>query len=534
MKRAKILFDRGVLAIDPRIAVFIVKERMVDLQDPKIVKKWKMANYSLKDFAELFFKNIDDPDEPFKAYKGQDRIFTFMQKGRTIGAALKSSRGTGKSYGCSATISALMCTRHCSNMMMGQNIDRARELLRNSKGFVKSSPFVDYIDRKIDSVFKFALKMPRSFVETKPAGMGALGGHYHHGLIDEIAQISPEIWNRVVYPMFRRKGRHWIAISTPDKQQGIFWKLWKMSSRTPDRQHPFTRLEITIDDLDWLQDRVRDWNRQMDMNLTVKEYLELQREIMGDALFRQEMLGEFLPLGTGVFPEILIDQAMQVGKKEMYVSSFDRTFPGEFTGLGFDLGKYHSRATICVGHRDRNNVRWLDYIRIFPAGLTYHDMIYNPDKKRDAHPSYIDIVKKFKPHYAAIDATGLGDPVLEIIERQMRVNNLFTTRLLNNKKNRKGFIFDVTSKPAIIDETVSLLEKNMLRLPYHNRAIGRNDPGWVAQELKKEMLAFSYTVGERNIKYRGEGETDDLVITLALLCWSLRRKPYVGAKPKMA
>ncbi|MHC1591798.1 MAG: hypothetical protein ACXQS8_06915 [Candidatus Helarchaeales archaeon] len=531
---ATVKFQQGILAIDPRIAQFIIKERMLDLSDEKVYKKWRRANYSLKDFAELFFKDLDDPDKNFKAYKGQDRIFTFMQKGATVGAVLKSSRGTGKSYGCSATIGALMCTRHCHNVMIGQNVDKAKDLLRNSKNFVKSSPFADYIDRKVDSVFKFALKVPRSWVETKPAGMGALGGHYHYGLIDEIAQINPDIWKRVIYPMFRRKGRHWIAISTPDKQQGIFWNLWKMSSTTPDRMHPFTRLEITIEDLDWLEDRVNDWNRQSNMNLTVKEYLELQREILGDTLFRQEYLGEFLPLGTGVFPEMYINRAMRIGQREMYLSSLDRVFKGEFTALGFDLGKYHSRSVICVGHRDRNNIRYLDYIRIFPRGLSYHDMIYNPEKKSEASPSYIDIVKRFRPHVACIDSTGLGDPVFEIIEKQMRVEDLTRTRMLNNKKNRKGFVFDMQSKPAIIDEVVRLLEKDMLRLPYHNNAIGRNDPGWVAQEMKKEMLAFSYTVGERNVKYHGEGETDDIVISLALMCWALKRKPYIGVRCRMA
>jgi len=542
MNKAIALFKTGTLAIDPRISQFMLRERLVDLSTPAAIRKWKMAQYSLKDYAELFFVNFTDPDEHFHAYKGQDRIFTFMQKGRTRGSILKSSRGTGKSYGCSAAAAALICTRPCSCVMIGQNVKRAKDLMRKAKHFIKMSPMGAYLNKREDSVFRFALNTPMAFMETAPAAEGALGGHYNYGLIDEIARISSEVWWQTIYPMFRRVGRKWIAISTPKLQQGVFWQLWKKSAFTHDlianpglaRFKPFTRLEITIDDQDWLVDRVKEWNQESGTNLTLKEYLELQRELMGEMDFRQEILGEFLPLGTNVFPEQFVDRSMRIGQTDMYLSSWERKFSNTFTGLGFDLGKYHSRSVVCVGHRDKKNIIHCDYIRIFPIGLAYIDIIYNPEHKKPANRCYIDIIKNFKPHFSAIDSTGLGDPVFEIIQQQHQVNNLLFTRLLNNKKNRHGFIFDMNTKPAAIDEVVKLLEKDMIRLPYHNNAIGRNDPGWVASEMKKEMLAYSYDVGERNIKYHGEGETDDIVIALALMCWSLRKKPYTYARSKLA
>ncbi len=73
-----------------------------------------------------------------------------------------------------------------------------------------------------------------------------------------------------------------------------------------------------------------------------------------------------------------------------------------------------------------------------------------------------------------------------------------------------GFVFTAKSKPGLIDNLVSLVERGALRF--------RPDP-----VLIRELKAFRWTNG----KLGGVGEHDDTVIALALAAFNLPRESTV-------
>lgn len=502
----------GQVAVHPMVAEKIVIDGFIPLDNQKILNKWELSKYNLIDFAELFFPSPEDPTAPLLLSKGQKRIFRFMQAGDTKTAILLASRGSGKSVGCSAAAAALICSRPCSVGLFGANLDKAIKLNRMIRHFINNSVFNRWIDKKIDSKREFHMKFPDSWCCGNPLSETARGDHYDYGLVDEMSLIDDKTFYGVIYSTFRRRGIHWIGLSTPAGAAGPFYKYWNNSG--PGKRH--TRLYITIKDQDWLQ-RVVDWeNKQRGTQMTIQEYLELERLDMGDAMFRQEVLCEFLQLGSGVFPDELINQAMMIhDKRRMYPASHNNFKKGRYYVIGIDFGKYHSNTCFCIGHRDKRGNIWLDDIKTF-------------GKRTDYLPIVKELgnwVKRWNIKLIVPDATGLGDPAVEMIGEMLRRRKL-PARVFSNKKNRPGFVFDSRSKPDLIDNLVKLLEENKLRLPYHYNAVIASDAGWEMKNLREEMLAFTYEVTDKGVKYQASGTPADRVMALALLCWGMKRKPF--------
>ena len=130
----------------------------------------------------------------------------------------------------------------------------------------------------------------------------------------------------------------------------------------------------------------------------------------------------------------------------------------------------------------------------------------------------------YKPIWIVPDSTGIGEPVVEIMEKDLRQVG-WRGRIYSNKTNRLGFIFDVKSKPDLIENLVEYFARGRIEIP------PEYEPG--IDIFINEALNFSYEMTEANyIKYGVQLEHDDTVIAVALMVWGHRHKPWIWAKPQ--
>jgi hypothetical protein len=99
--------------------------------------------------------------------------------------------------------------------------------------------------------------------------------------------------------------------------------------------------------------------------------------------------------------------------------------------------------------------------------------------------------------YALIDSTGLGDPILDDLMPNMRVN---------------GYKFTNISKRQLIEALIVSVERGEISFPE-------------IPELINELSIFAFEQGETGtIRYNApEGMHDDIVISLALANWACSR-----------
>lgn len=99
---------------------------------------------------------------------------------------------------------------------------------------------------------------------------------------------------------------------------------------------------------------------------------------------------------------------------------------------------------------------------------------------------------------AAIDSTGVGDPLFEDINKVCH--------------NTERFIFSSSSKQQIMEGLVSSVQKGEISI--------------LEGVMKEEMEAFEFEYSRTGVKYRApEGYHDDCVCALALADYKFKRKP---------
>jgi hypothetical protein len=238
-----------------------------------------------------------------------------------------------------------------------------------------------------------------------------------------------------------------------------------------------------------------------------KEEILAELERRGNTpLARQELLGEIVAEGHGVFRKAWIDSCMDEGLENVM-----RKKSGVRYMIGVDFGKVHDNSVICVGHQDKkSNQIILDYIRVIESEQKEYEDIRN---------HIMEVVNYYEPIWVIPDATGMGEPIIEQMQKDLHKTG-WRGRIYSNKNNRLGFIFDVKSKPDLIENLVEYFARNRIRIPpkyEHDVDI-----------LYNELLQFNYEMTRANyIKFGVQTEHDDAVIALALMVWGEKHKPWI-------
>jgi len=519
-------------------------------------------------FAEKYFKNPDDIEEQLHLEVAQRKAINSLQFGYDIEAVpnnyvLKNPpkivvmiwpRQTGKTTGVACACATILCLIPGIKLgVMGMSEESAKNLIDRIRQFLINSPFRSQVDKnlKMEIIMKHG-----GYVKAHSTSQGIRGQSYHYLLLDEAAQIDDDIIEGAALDTTRKIGKRVVLLSTPKGYRGSLVQYYQQGLKTrpvicKNCFEEVVQSFFKVGSFDaiamakglpkcpncgyYLPDGPMD-----SVDLELKQRMEsktyfygvgdytvisinpftcsfyTKEEILAELYrrgntprARQELLGEIIPEGQNVFRrewlEACMDPAVQNTMKKKAGINYM---------MGLDFGKIHDNSVIAVGHEDRNTKQViLDYLQIIKSDE--RGQIEYEDIKNDI----IEVAKYFMPIWIIPDATGIGEPIIETMERDLRQIG-WRGRIYSNKNNRLGFIFDMKSKPDLIENLVEYFARQKIKIPPEYE--------WNIDMLVNELLNFSYEMTDSNyIKYGVQLTHDDTVIALGLMIWGQKHKPWM-------
>lgn len=286
----------------------------------------------------------------------------------------------------------------------------------------------------------------KSGVGTNPVGV----------VMSEYSINNPEVWD-FIRPILKVNGGWAIFNFTPRGQNHAF----KLLTQAQANEKWFTQI-LTVNDTNVLNEQ--------DME-------EERADGMSQAMIDQEYYCKFINSATSFFR--VIDEVCTVD--EYNVPDVTHNFQ-----MGVDLAKYNDYTVISV--IDLNTFEQV-YLERF------NQVDWNLQKAK------IEAVyHRFGRPKGYIDATGVGDPIVEDLTRR----GVLLEAVKFNEQNRRDMLTNLNLKME--QKVIKLLD---------------------VQVLKDELSYFQYELGERGkLKIKvPDGKHDDTVFGTALSVWNLPAKP---------
>lgn len=286
----------------------------------------------------------------------------------------------------------------------------------------------------------------KSGVGTNPIGV----------VMSEYSINNPEVWD-FIRPILKVNGGWAIFNFTPRGQNHAF----KLLSQAEKNDNWFTQV-LTVNDTNVLNEQ--------DME-------EERADGMSQAMIDQEYYCKFINSATSFFR--VIDEVCTVD--EYNTPDVTHNFQ-----MGVDLAKYNDYTVISV--IDLNTFEQV-YLERF------NQVDWNLQKAK------IEAVyHRFGRPKGYIDATGVGDPIVEDLTRR----GVLLEAVKFNEQNRRDMLTNLNLKME--QKVIKLLD---------------------VQVLKDELSYFQYELGERGkLKIKvPDGKHDDTVFGTALSVWNLPAKP---------
>jgi len=269
-------------------------------------------------------------------------------------------------------------------------------------------------------------------------------------VFDEYSEMNPDIWTAIIQPVLRENHGSATFIFTP-KGKNHSWELLEFARQNPEEW--YTSVKSVYDT----------------QGLTQQEIEEAKRSTP-EALFRQEYLCDFLENAGAFFRRI----------RENTYHADDLPNPTHFYQMGIDLAKYNDWTVITpidlydfrVKKQERfNQVDWnFQKLLIQASALKYNNAALK------------------------IDRTGVGDPIVEDLERKGL-----------NIGEDGAVVFSKQTRRELLDNLAILLQQDKIKIP--------DDP-----QLLSELEAFQFVLtpnGKIDVRSR-KGFHDDCVFSLAL------------------
>lgn len=329
-------------------------------------------------------------------------------------------------------------------------------------------------DRALDLLFKNASpsergwtlkRSPYPILKNDQASLMARSGHNGHTLrgneathiiIDEAAYLPESVITEIAMPMLATTEGSLTLISTPNGMNH-FWRFFQLGARGEHGVWSYTGPS-------WQSPHVS------------QNYLSLQKELISDRAYRVEYGAEFLDGEGRIFRTESIENCV--------VSELPEHKPSHFC-IGIDLGKYRDFTAVCVlaGTKDACTLVHAE---------RFHGVGWIAQVEKVAA-----IVRRFQPATISLDATGLGDPVCDMLTRELPEAAI------------RPVVLTRPGKQAMIDKLAWIIERSALKmLPY--------------PDLVKELQHFEISADARGERLSATaGFHDDLVIALALAASSL-------------
>ena len=279
-------------------------------------------------------------------------------------------------------------------------------------------------------------------------------------IIDEAASIKREVWEEYLRPTLADRQGWTIFISTPKGKNWFF--------------EEFTRGQDTK------KKDISSWNFLTSDNPYIpKDEIAHAKKNLPERVFLQEFLGVFIEDIGGVFR----------GVRECVGGRLEEPDPNKSYVMGVDLAKYQDYTVVIVIEKVNKQVVYFD---------RFHKLDWNFQKNK-----IINVVRRYNNAQCIIDATGIGDPIYDDLNRL--------------GLNIVPYKISGTSKKPLIEN---------LSLQIQEKGISYPD----IPELINELNIFAYkqnpTTGHTAYS-APEGYHDDIVIALALACWGIKSEVII-------
>ena len=276
-------------------------------------------------------------------------------------------------------------------------------------------------------------------------------------VIDEAPLVKREIWEEILRPIVAQNKNRWmVAIFTPKGKANWIYEYWCKYANDPDWARYILSAETS--------------------GIIPSDELEKVKAELPSRIFAQEFLCDFSESSASVFKNIdlCIAGELQAPKSSsQYVT-------------GVDLAKVDDFTVLCTMDKTTRQV---------VAFERFNQIEWSVQKERIlAH------CRKYNS-FPVIDATGIGDPIVEDLRRQ----------------GLEAFPFKIsaTSKKELIERLMVAIEQRLITFPR-------------IEALVNELGLFSYEVTDHgNVRYAApQGLHDDCVIALALAVHGLKNFMY--------
>ncbi|MCH7903234.1 MAG: hypothetical protein IH944_01555 [Armatimonadetes bacterium] len=384
---------------------------------------------------------------------------------------LACGRRWGKTDACAVQILASLFRDHpARHLILAPTLDQARLL------FDRTLDLIDELARHEQRIVDFKvrrtpyphMRLGRHVVMARSGHIGrALRGNEATDIIvDEAAYVPEELVTEVAMPMLATTNGTLTMISTP-RGKNHFWRFFKMGER---REHGV-------------------WSRRAPSSespYVSKNFLRVQRELISERAYSVEYEAQFLDSQGQVFASAAIENAVVAELPEI---------KSEQAYIGVDWARYADYTAVAVLRGTRSLCR-LDGIWRF-HGTTWSEAV-----RRVA-----EIIRPYESASVLCDATGIGDPVLEMLKSE------------HERSRIEGLVFTARSKNELIDNLAWLFDKGSIKMLPDT-------------QLLKELEHFEARQGQSGHTKLGAGSGfhDDMVIALALAARQLPREytPGIG------
>jgi hypothetical protein len=282
------------------------------------------------------------------------------------------------------------------------------------------------------------------------------GVGYAGVIFDEWAMMKPAIWEEIIYPVLAANGGWAWFLFTP-KGRNHAYHYWNNARQWKDWQNFFLDVNSS--------------------GIVSPEELERAKSEMPEDLYKQEFLCNFLEGAGSVFK----------GINMCITGSLEDVKPGHRYVIGFDVAKtVDFNVLICV---DQGTNQVVAFDRFNQTSWAYQ-------KERAAI-----MARKYNDALIIIDSTGVGDPILEDLQR------------MNLKV--EGFKFNQNSKEELVERLMLAISQRMIYFP-------------IVRELLDELESYTYEIlPSGRFRYNAPaGQHDDCVMALGLALFGLHGNLY--------
>jgi len=313
-------------------------------------------------------------------------------------------------------------------------------------------------------------------------GRGLRGLFAHRIIVDEAAYVPDQVLNEVLMPMLLDKGGDYLLASSPAGKRSSYYRLYAkaISGAIDNAGITYAAFQFPTTD-----------NPHLDL-----AYLLSQKEEMGETMYSQEYLAEFLDIGGAVFREDDIEAAIQTDPRVTTKDGFllSEPQPGRHYAIGVDWGRKVDFTVVAVVDATDPVARLVGLWRW--QSTSWEVQIEN----------VAQIVARYDPWRVLGDGSGIGDTLAESLQKAI----LRTSQSLRPNARVatfETFQFTGDSKQQLVDRLNLRLSARKLAYPAHRVLLS---------ELRSfEYLGSAGSSGRSRMGASGRGH-DDIVMALAL------------------